>query len=194
MGMKLTDLEKVTERHRQKIELWRAKRKKDELDQATEDSEGKAKKKSWNLEDEDDEDEFGVTSEVVSTNGGVQKEVKEEVKMEVDDEEEEDPLDAFMKGIAQKQKPPPKSSGVVTIIQEEKEEPEKGQVLENEDNTDMVIDDFDIETAAASLCHKGRMLAQTDHTKVYYRKFKKNFYIEVRFFYLNLKKLCFENF
>ncbi|CAI2350264.1 unnamed protein product [Caenorhabditis sp. 36 PRJEB53466] len=178
--MKTTDLEAEMEKRRRNVELWRAKRKKEELDQQTEASEGqKAKKKTWNLEDEDDEDEFDLGAQTTTENGQKIEEIA--VKMEVvEEEDDEDPLDAFMKDIAQKnaKKTGKSASGVVTIVQEEKPEVEKGQVLENEDNTDIVIDDFDLETAAASLCHKGRLLAQTDHNKVYYRKFKKNFYIE----------------
>ncbi|EFO84151.1 hypothetical protein CRE_13197 [Caenorhabditis remanei] len=188
LGMKDVDLEKEMERRRRNVELWRAKKKKDELDQASEASDDKnRKKKAWNLDDEDDEDEFDVLSQEKSeksTENGqnIEKIDKKPVKMEEEDEEE-DPLDAFMAEISKKNAKKSgnsgqKSSGVVTIIQEEKPEKEKGQLLENEDNMDMVIDDFDIETAAASLCHKGRMLAATDHSKVYYRKFKKNFYIE----------------
>ncbi|EGT56138.1 hypothetical protein CAEBREN_02977 [Caenorhabditis brenneri] len=189
LGMKETDLEKEMERRRRNVELWRARKKKDELDLASEaaqDEKAKKNKKSWNLDDEDDEDEFDTLGNQSSSENPAESSnpppVKVE-KMEVDEKDEEDPLDAFMKGIsAQNAKKAaqnvPKKSGIVTIVQEEKPEPEKGQLLENEDNMDIVIDDFDIETAAASLCHKGRMLAATDHSKVYYRKFKKNFYIE----------------
>jgi ATP-dependent RNA helicase DDX46/PRP5 len=38
---------------------------------------------------------------------------------------------------------------------------------------------LDIEQTASSLLAKGRALAQTDHTKVYYRPFRKDFYVEV---------------
>lgn len=42
-----------------------------------------------------------------------------------------------------------------------------------------VIEDIDIEQTASSLLAKGRQLPQTDHTKVYYRPFRKDFYVEV---------------
>jgi ATP-dependent RNA helicase DDX46/PRP5 len=38
---------------------------------------------------------------------------------------------------------------------------------------------LDIDQAASSLLAKGRALAQTDHTRVYYRPFRKDFYVEV---------------
>jgi ATP-dependent RNA helicase DDX46/PRP5 len=56
---------------------------------------------------------------------------------------------------------------------------EKGEIVENEDETEPVVDDFDIEQAATSLMSKGRQLAQTDHEKVYYRPFRRDFYVEV---------------
>lgn len=40
-------------------------------------------------------------------------------------------------------------------------------------------EDFDLEQAAATLLSKGRQLPLTDHTKVYYRPFRKDFYVEV---------------
>ncbi|CAB3406901.1 unnamed protein product [Caenorhabditis bovis] len=182
--MKTTDLEKLTEERRRKIELWRAKRKKDKLELQEEQASSSQKKKSWNLDDEDD-DEFDVNLSENAENGDKKEaEVKKpEPPVKAEQSDEEDPLDAFMKGIAKSNAKPKVScqktgSKIVTIITEQKPEKEKGEVMENEDNVDINIDDFDIEAANASLCHKGRMLAQTDHSKVYYRSFKKNFYIE----------------
>ncbi|CAB3406902.1 unnamed protein product [Caenorhabditis bovis] len=177
--MKTTDLEKLTEERRRKIELWRAKRKKDKLELQEEQASSSQKKKSWNLDDEDD-DEFDVNLSENAENGDKKEaEVKKpEPPVKAEQSDEEDPLDAFMKGIAKSNAKPKTGSKIVTIITEQKPEKEKGEVMENEDNVDINIDDFDIEAANASLCHKGRMLAQTDHSKVYYRSFKKNFYIE----------------
>lgn len=45
--------------------------------------------------------------------------------------------------------------------------------------TEQATDDLDIEQTASSLLVKGRMLAQTDHTRIYYRPFRKDFYVEV---------------
>jgi ATP-dependent RNA helicase DDX46/PRP5 len=42
-----------------------------------------------------------------------------------------------------------------------------------------LADDLDIEQTATSLLAKGRQLPLTDHTKVYYRPFRKDFYVEV---------------
>ncbi|KAK6015449.1 DEAD/DEAH box helicase [Ostertagia ostertagi] len=70
------------------------------------------------------------------------------------------------------------SGGVRVVNISTTKEKEKGLVLENEDRSDFVVEDIDMEQAAASLCHKGRMLPATDHSKVYYRPFRKDFYVE----------------
>jgi ATP-dependent RNA helicase DDX46/PRP5 len=68
---------------------------------------------------------------------------------------------------------------VVVIGAISKSAPNKGDILEPEEEKVQAQDDLDIEQAASSLLAKGRALALTDHTKVYYRPFRKDFYIEV---------------
>lgn len=68
---------------------------------------------------------------------------------------------------------------MVVIQSTDANEPKKGEIVENEDVDAPVIEDLDIEQTASSLLAKGRQLPQTDHTKVYYRSFRKNFYVEV---------------
>ena len=68
---------------------------------------------------------------------------------------------------------------VVVIGAVSKNAPNKGDILEPEDVTEQATDDLDIEQTASSLLVKGRMLAQTDHTRIYYRPFRKDFYVEV---------------
>ncbi|KIH47084.1 DEAD/DEAH box helicase [Ancylostoma duodenale] len=75
------------------------------------------------------------------------------------------------------QKDRPTGAVRVVTINASKEK-DKGTVLENEDRSDFVVEDIDMEQAAASLCHKGRMLPVTDHSKIYYRPFRKDFYVE----------------
>ncbi|KAK6040742.1 hypothetical protein COOONC_21753, partial [Cooperia oncophora] len=93
-------------------------------------------------------------------------------------EDEEDPLDAFMSGLRKNMQKDRPSGGVRVVNINTVKEIEKGLVLENEDRSDFVVEDIDMEQAAASLCHKGRMLPATDHSKVYYRPFRKDFYVE----------------
>lgn len=95
-------LELEMQKRRERIERWRAERKKKELEATKKD--GKTSilanlqlpMKKWSLEDDSDEE-----TPVVQNNSkeakeeGVKEEI-EEVKEEVKNEEEIDPLDAFM--------------------------------------------------------------------------------------------------
>lgn len=164
------ELDKIMEDRRKKVELWRAKKKKTkEAEIKVEEQEQEKmiaeENKMWNLEDDNDDDES--TSKAT------------EIKKEEPEVEEEDPLDAFMNTLSTNKKKPAEAKGtrIVTIVSKEVPEKDKGELMENDDNADVVIEDFDIEKVT-SLCHKGRMLAQTDHEMVYYRSFRKNFYTE----------------
>lgn len=66
---------------------------------------------------------------------------------------------------------------MVVIKTHKTDEKAKGDIVESEEQ-DYVVDDFDLEQATSSLLAKSRNLAATDHTKVYYRPFRKNFYVE----------------
>uniref|UniRef100_A0A914KK22 RNA helicase n=1 Tax=Meloidogyne incognita TaxID=6306 RepID=A0A914KK22_MELIC len=94
---------------------------------------------------------------------------------------DEDPLDAYMAEISQKARAGAenKKARVVVIGAVSKSAPNKGDIVEPEDEKEQAQDELDVEQTASSLLVKGRMLAQTDHTKVYYRPFRKEFYIEV---------------
>lgn len=95
-------LELEMQKRRERIERWRAERKKKELEATKKD--GKTSilanlqlpMKKWSLEDDSDEETPVVQNNKEAKEEGVKEEV-EEVKEEVKDEEEEiDPLDAFM--------------------------------------------------------------------------------------------------
>ena len=66
-----------------------------------------------------------------------------------------------------------KKARVVIIGAVSKSAPNKGDIVEPEEEKEQAADDLDIDQTASSLLAKGRMLAQTDHTKVYYRPFRK---------------------
>lgn len=68
---------------------------------------------------------------------------------------------------------------MVVIGEVSKNATNKGDILEPEEESVPLTDELDIEKTASSLLAKGRLLAQTDHTKVYYRPFRKDFYVEV---------------
>lgn len=96
-------LELEMQKRRERIERWRAERKKKELEATKKD--GKTSilanlqlpMKKWSLEDDSDEETPVVQNNTKETKEEGIKEEVEEVKEEVKDEEEEiDPLDAFM--------------------------------------------------------------------------------------------------
>lgn len=95
-------LELEMQKRRERIERWRAERKKKELEATKKD--GKTSilanlqlpMKKWSLEDDSDEETPVVQNNKEAKEEGIKEEI-EEVKEEVKDEEEEiDPLDAFM--------------------------------------------------------------------------------------------------
>jgi ATP-dependent RNA helicase DDX46/PRP5 len=103
-----------------------------------------------------------------------------------EDVEDIDPLDAYMADLQKtlrkdRNQPEMKKARVVVLDSAgSKDASQKGEIIENEDETGPVVDDFDLEQAAQqSLISKGRQLPQTNHEKVYYRPFRKDFYIEV---------------
>ncbi|KAI6204593.1 RNA helicase [Aphelenchoides besseyi] len=146
--------------------------------------------------DSDEEESNGVLAEA---NGNEEPAVDKSIDksgMEINDEEmptveetekpsddDVDPLDAFMAELTQKQgkgKQVETKARVITLnVAETKDAPKKGEIIDNEDEQGPATDDFDVEQVASSLIAKGRQLSQTDHTKVYYRPFRKNFYNEV---------------
>lgn len=90
------------QKRRERIERWRAERKKKELEATKKD--GKTSilanfqlpMKKWSLEDDSDEETPVVQNNKEAKEEGAKEEI-EEVKEEIKDEEEEiDPLDAFM--------------------------------------------------------------------------------------------------
>lgn len=168
-------LEVEMQKRRERIEKWRMQRKKSEASEGTGDGteeQQQHQEKKWTLDNEE-EDEEGTP-------------VVETQKMEQQDDDEVDPLDAFMSEVnkevrASKYGSEQNTEGKVRIVVIKSEtnlESKKGEIIEAEDEIEPVVDDFDIEKAASSLIAKGRQLPQTDHSKVYYRPFRKNFYVE----------------
>uniref|UniRef100_A0A915PWZ0 Probable ATP-dependent RNA helicase DDX46 n=1 Tax=Setaria digitata TaxID=48799 RepID=A0A915PWZ0_9BILA len=170
-------LEVEMQKRRERIEKWRLERKKGE---ATSNEESTSKteeqhqqEKKWTLDNEEEDEE--------STSQDTEKN-------EPDNDNEIDPLDAFMSEVnkevrASKYGLEQGNEGrarIVVIKSDTNLEPKKGEIIEAEDEIEPVVDDFDIEKAASSLIAKGRQLPQTDHSKasVYYRSFRKNFYVE----------------
>uniref|UniRef100_A0A914ZIC8 Probable ATP-dependent RNA helicase DDX46 n=1 Tax=Parascaris univalens TaxID=6257 RepID=A0A914ZIC8_PARUN len=167
-------LEIEMQKRRERIERWRQERKKKEDGEEAKVNEEDIKERKWTLDNEEEDDE------VPSTEQAEVKEVKKE------EEDEVDPLDAYMSEVNKEVRATKYGSDqageskarIVVIKTETGIEPNKGEIIEAEDEMEQVVDDFDIEKAASSLIARGRQLPQTDHSKVYYRPFRKDFYVE----------------
>ncbi|KHN75722.1 putative ATP-dependent RNA helicase DDX46 [Toxocara canis] len=171
-------LEIEMQKRRERIERWRQERKKKEDGEDTKGEEGSSKEHEWTLDNEDDDEETPAVEEK-----------KEEKKEE--EEDEIDPLDAYMSEVNKEVRASKYGSEqggdgkarIVIIKTGNDVKPNKGEIVEAEDEVEarshlQVVDEFDIEKAASSLIARGRQLPQTDHSKVYYRPFRKDFYVE----------------
>ncbi|CAF0721530.1 unnamed protein product [Brachionus calyciflorus] len=194
-------LEEEMRKRKERIEKWRNEKKaKDDqnqipitnqpIKQEAIQIQPPSKPKSWNLEDEDDDEEEEKPIEV-----------KVEIKPEIQ-EDEEDPLDAYMKEISSKparfkkdiEKTVEKSDSIkkkVTImmgVAKKKVTTDKGLIMEQD------IDGLEYESeeegtltsTMEDITHEGvpktktkSEMVSTDHSKIYYRPFRKNFYLEV---------------
>lgn len=221
-------------KRKERIERWRAERKKKDIEsqmpQKKPDGESSSSAKKWSLEDDEEDDVEPVTdpkvieiqdspkkeeeSEKVEETPEVKKvepiqvddeevkvvekmEVVEEEKPKVEEEEDEDidPLDAYMREVDQEvrkinkmSKPTSsaKTSGVLIVTGNAKtktKELKKGELIEqNQDGLEYSSEEEmeDIKDTAANLATKQKKeLPKIDHTKVEYSDFRKNFYVEV---------------
>lgn len=201
-------LEAEMQRRRERIERWRAERKKKELESVKKDLKNSLANlqlptKKWNLEDDSDEEEEG----------------KSENKKEGEEEEEIDPLDAFMQEVQEEvrkvnkldskknsdskpgiglqnqqnqlqqnqlsgqQGPPGSGIVIVTGVAKKKVDNRKGELIEqNQDGLEYSSEEEeeDLSTTAATLANKQKKeLAKVDHAGVDYMPFRKAFYLEV---------------
>lgn len=186
-------LEEETRLRRERVEEWRRTRERHDarIRQAQEEEE-KEQKSNGNGQQQE-----GVLEEDVDDEEEPESEEEEEDAMEVDgieevtgeingniEDDEVDPLDAFMAELAQTDKKKDNKPSVrkVVIEKEDKEAdaPHKGDIIDNEDDEPArVIEDFDIAEECKSLIARSKHLMETDHEKVYYKKFRKDFYREV---------------
>jgi ATP-dependent RNA helicase DDX46/PRP5 len=222
-------------KRKERIERWRAERKKKEIEIHKKPSVvATPSAKKWSLEDDEEDDVEPVTDPKIieiedsptrvkdESNDEPVKKEKEEDIMEVEsippppkleakesspepevekpveepEDDDVDPLDAFMKGIdnevrkINKMSKPitsSKSSGVVIVTGNVKSKPQtetkKGELIEqNQDGLEYSSEEEqeDIKDTAANLANKQKKeLAKVDHSTVDYNTFKKNFYVEV---------------
>jgi ATP-dependent RNA helicase DDX46/PRP5 len=238
-------LEEEMRKRRERIEKWRTEKKQKEVRAQVEHPHNQVAGKAWNLEDDDEEEDKGdvtiagatakqqlqLKRDSILQQKQEQQQLQEQLIRErellvkqqaLENENEEDPLDAYMKEISKVAKSDAKKVSVVTanvktsvIIKTEpdekpltdiKEEPksesmvvtskikivegaakvtkEKGDIMEQDiDGLEYLSDEEAgaAESEEMSLVkpkNKAEMIF-TDHTKVYYRPFRKNFYVEV---------------
>lgn len=177
-------LELEMTKRRERIERWRAERKRKELEnkkvgEKLVPSVASAAKK-WSLENESDDEE-----EVLRDS--------ERNKVEVEPEEEVDPLDAFMQEVNKEVRKVNKisnplsgaSGGVLVVSGMAKKtvDTKKGEMMEqNQDGLEYSSEEEmeDIKDTAANLANKHKKeLAKIDHSGVEYMPFRKCFYVEV---------------
>lgn len=235
-------LEEEMRKRRERIEKWRNEKKNKEAkdsqphpQQPTHDANKQnGNNKGWNLEDDDDDEEAPNTNGKAKPVDDKQNymdlkqsieepvPVKKEVKEVLEEEDEEDPLEAYMKEINKKapkviveakkkvetviavksEKSLPKLVGqnnddenlkskkvtiMMGVAKASTEAKEKGQIMEqdidgleydsDEEPSGALSDDLLLD-GAPKLKTKSEMVF-TDHSKVYYRPFTKNFYVEV---------------
>ncbi|KAG8252195.1 putative ATP-dependent RNA helicase ddx46 [Homalodisca vitripennis] len=184
-------LELEMQKRRERIERWRAERKKKELEIVKKEVKNSLANlqlpmKKWNLEDDSDEEE----------------EAKTEGK--ADEQEEVDPLDAFMQEVQEEVRKvnkmdskkaggtekvgapaPQANSGVVIVtgVAKKSSDKRKGELIEqNQDGLEYLSEEEeeDLTTTATNLANKQKKeLAKVDHTGVDYMQFRKSFYTEV---------------
>ncbi|XP_066140089.1 probable ATP-dependent RNA helicase DDX46 [Euwallacea fornicatus] len=224
-------LELEMQRRRDRIERWRAERKKKEQDAVKKEPKiepsDSATIKKWSLEDDsedeekpdekpdskkengdDEEKEENVDTNNIKdndTNDDDNVEGKEENKEENDkkedmdmDEDDVDPLDAFMLGVQDEVRKINKinvkkgdksdsnkkgSLVIVTGVAKKKADKNKGELIEqNQDGLEYSSEEEaeDLKDTAANIANKQRKdIAKIDHNNIIYIPFRKSFYVEV---------------
>nr|XP_029724506.1 probable ATP-dependent RNA helicase DDX46 isoform X1 [Aedes albopictus] len=178
-------LEQEMVKRRERIERWRAERKRKEIEiKKPSVLTGVNIPKKWSLEDDEEDDEDDIKDKANN----------------MDEEDDVDPLDAFMKEVNEEVRKVNKlptsapkadgkaasSSGVTIITGVAKKNTEitkKGELIEqNQDGLEYSSEEEqeDIKDTAANLANKQKKeLAKIDHSGINYLPFRKAFYVEV---------------
>nr|XP_022906743.1 probable ATP-dependent RNA helicase DDX46 [Onthophagus taurus] len=199
-------LELEMQKRRERIERWRAERKKKQDSIKKDQKTATPSSKKWSLEDDSEDDEKGVTEksedkideEKVELEGEKSDDKEKDEKDEIKEEEEEiDPLDEYMRGVQEevrqinkfdvkKSKPDNnsnKSLVIFTGVAKSKVSKNKGELIEqNQDGLEYSSEEEqeDLKDTAANIANKQKKeLAKIDHNEIMYHTFRKNFYVEV---------------
>ncbi|KFO86462.1 putative ATP-dependent RNA helicase DDX46, partial [Buceros rhinoceros silvestris] len=182
-------LEEEMRKRKERVEKWREEQRKKAMENIGElkkEIEEMKQGKKWSLEDDDDDEEETAEGEKEGN--------------EVEDEEL-DPLDAYMeevkeevkkfnmrsvKGGGSEKKSGPTVTKVVTVVTTKKAaaaEKKKGELMENDQDAmeySSEEEEVDLQTALTGYQTKQRKLLEpVDHGKIEYEPFRKNFYVEV---------------
>ncbi|XP_010188022.1 PREDICTED: probable ATP-dependent RNA helicase DDX46, partial [Mesitornis unicolor] len=184
-------LEEEMRKRKERVEKWREEQRKKAMENIGElkkEIEEMKQGKKWSLEDDDDDEEETAEGE------------KEDEEVE---DEELDPLDAYMEEVKEEvkkfnmrsvkggggseKKTGPTVTKVVTVVTTKKaaveSEKKKGELMENDQDAmeySSEEEEVDLQTALTGYQTKQRKLLEpVDHGKIEYEPFRKNFYVEV---------------
>ncbi|NXX31798.1 DDX46 helicase, partial [Nicator chloris] len=184
-------LEEEMRKRKERVEKWREEQRKKAMENIGElkkEIEEMKQGKKWSLEDDDDDEEETAEGEKEGS--------------EVEDEEL-DPLDAYMEEVKEEvkkfnmrsvkggggseKKTGPTVTKVVTVVTTKKaateSEKKKGELMENDQDAmeySSEEEEVDLQTALTGYQTKQRKLLEpVDHGKIEYEPFRKNFYVEV---------------
>ncbi|XP_068815547.1 probable ATP-dependent RNA helicase DDX46 [Struthio camelus] len=184
-------LEEEMRKRKERVEKWREEQRKKAMENIGElkkEIEEMKQGKKWSLEDDDDDEEETAEGEKEGS--------------EVEDEEL-DPLDAYMEEVKEEvkkfnmrsvkggggseKKSGPTVTKVVTVVTTKKaaaeSEKKKGELMENDQDAmeySSEEEEVDLQTALTGYQTKQRKLLEpVDHGKIEYEPFRKNFYVEV---------------
>ncbi|XP_019941408.2 probable ATP-dependent RNA helicase DDX46 [Paralichthys olivaceus] len=213
-------LEEEMRKRKERVEKWRIEQRQKAIESIGEikkELEEMKQGKKWSLEDDDDDDEEGSApmegddDEDGEGKGDMKEEIKEEKKEEEEEEEKEtpmelqaeeddvDPLDAYMEEVKQEvkkfnmggmkgndQKGAMTVTKVVTVVKTKKgphTHKKKGELMENDQDAmeySSEEEEVDLQTALTGFQTKQRkVLEPVDHGKIQYESYRKNFYVEV---------------
>uniref|UniRef100_A0AAX7VVG6 Probable ATP-dependent RNA helicase DDX46 n=1 Tax=Astatotilapia calliptera TaxID=8154 RepID=A0AAX7VVG6_ASTCA len=182
-------LEEEMRKRKERVEKWREEQRKKAIENIGEikkELEEMKQGKKWSLEDDDDDDEEA------DGKGERQEELK-------DEEDDIDPLDAYMEEVKQEvkkfnigamkgndKKGAMTVTKVVTVVKTKKgphTHKKKGELMENDQDAmeySSEEEEVDLQTALTGFQTKQRkILEPVDHTKIQYESYRKNFYVEV---------------
>ncbi|XP_070773451.1 probable ATP-dependent RNA helicase DDX46 isoform X2 [Enoplosus armatus] len=183
-------LEEEMRKRKERVEKWREEQRKKAIENIGEikkELEEMKQGKKWSLEDDDDDDE------------DVSEEEKETPMEQQAEEDDVDPLDAYMEEVKQEvkkfnmgamrgndKKGAMTVTKVVTVVKTKKgsqTHKKKGELMENDQDAmeySSEEEEVDLQTALTGFQTKQRkVLEPVDHGKIQYEPYRKNFYVEV---------------